>query len=104
MKDVPDPSERCTTTTSVAGSLTPGFTAAIRASLHFVIFPRKMSARTSGVNRKVSLTSGRLYVGTSPPSTVGMWSTLQLIAVMREYLVGACVSRKLTFASEYRWL
>src|SRR2546422_1996940 len=52
MKDVPDPSERCTTTTSVAGSLTPGFTAAIRASLHFVIFPRKMSARTSGVNRR----------------------------------------------------
>src|SRR6266480_4543195 len=89
MKDVPDASDRWTTTTSVAGSLTPGFTAVIRASLHLVIFPRKMSARTSGVNRRVSLTSGRLYVGTSPPSTVGMWSTLPLIAVIAESFMGA---------------
>ena len=76
MNEVPEPSERCTTTMSVSGSLTPGFTDAMRASFHFVIRPRKMSASTSGVNRRVAVTSGRLYVGTTPPSTVGMWSTL----------------------------
>src|SRR5207253_8578160 len=82
MNDVPDPSERCTTTMSASGSFRPGLADAMRASLHFVIFPRKMSASTSGVNRSVSFTSGRLYVGTSPPRTVGMCSTLPLIAAM----------------------
>src|SRR5947208_13521921 len=84
MNDVPDPSERCTTTMSASGSFRPGLADAMRASLHFVIFPRKMSASTSGVNRSVSFTSGRLYVGTSPPSTVGMCSTLPLIAARSE--------------------
>src|SRR2546422_3166391 len=92
MKDVPDPSERCTTTMSASGSFRPGLADAMRASLHFVIFPRKMSASTSGVNRSVSFTSGRLYVGTSPPRTVGMCSTLPLIAAMAESFNGASVA------------
>ncbi len=59
-----------------------------------------MSASTSDVKRSVSLTSGRLYVGTSPPSTVGMWSTLPLIAVMAESFIGASVAPKSTVPSE----
>ena len=60
MNVVPEPSERWTTTMSASGSFTPALADAIRASLHFVIFPRKMSASTSGVNLSVVFTSGRL--------------------------------------------
>src|SRR5205814_6532200 len=99
-EDALDQSERWTTTTSVAGGLTPGFTAAIRGLLHLVILPRKMSASTSGVNRSVSLTYGRLYVRTSPPRTVGMCSTLPLIAAMAESFIGASVAPKSMVPSE----
>ncbi len=47
---VPLPSERCTTTMALSGSVAEGFSALIRASFHFVILPRKMSASTSPVN------------------------------------------------------
>jgi len=57
--------------TSVEGSFTPALSAAIRASFHFVILPRKMSARTGPVNLRSPVTPGRLSIGTSPPSTVG---------------------------------
>jgi len=40
MKVVPEPSERCTTLISVAGRPTPGFSAAIAGSFHFLILPR----------------------------------------------------------------
>ncbi|OLC37241.1 MAG: hypothetical protein AUH81_06615 [Candidatus Rokubacteria bacterium 13_1_40CM_4_69_5] len=59
-KLVPEPSERWTTTMSVAGSDVPGLTLARRASFHLVTFPRKMSAITSGVNFSCWLTPGRL--------------------------------------------
>src|SRR5512143_2375431 len=46
---VPEPSERWTTLMSVAGRFTPAFCAAIVASFHLVILPRKMPATMSGV-------------------------------------------------------
>jgi hypothetical protein len=57
---VPDPSARCATVMSVAGSVTPGFNFAIAASFHFVILPRKMSASTGPVNFSSVLTFGML--------------------------------------------
>jgi hypothetical protein len=47
---VPDPSERCTIVTSVAGSVTPGLIFTIAGSFHRFIFPMNMSARTAPVN------------------------------------------------------
>ena len=60
---VPEPSERCTTVMSVAGSVTPGFSFAIAGSFHFVILPRKMSARTGPVNFSSALTLGNVVDG-----------------------------------------
>src|SRR5437764_14960953 len=41
---VPEESERWTTVIDVLGSLTPGFSAAIAGSFHFLTVPRKMFA------------------------------------------------------------
>jgi hypothetical protein len=57
---VPDPSERCTTVMSVFGRLTPSFNFAILLSFHFVMLPRKMSARRGPVNLSSADTPGRL--------------------------------------------
>ena len=43
---VPEPSERCTTVMPVAGSLTPGLSAAICGSFQVLIEPAKMLATT----------------------------------------------------------
>src|SRR5712691_5536476 len=59
-----------------------------------------MCVRRMRMNRSVSLTSGRLYVGTSPPSTAGMCSTLPLIAAMAESFIGASLAPKSTVPSE----
>ena len=68
---MPDPSERCATVMSVAGSFAPGFRAVIALSFHFVILPRKMSASTAPVNFNSAFTPGMLYTGTTAPRTVG---------------------------------
>jgi hypothetical protein len=57
---VPEPSERCTTVMSVAGSFAAGLSFTSAASFHFVILPRKMSASTAPVNFNSPLTPGRL--------------------------------------------
>ena len=57
---VPEPSERCTTTMSVAGNETPAFTLAIAGSFHFVTLPRKMSASSGPVNLRSALRPGTL--------------------------------------------
>src|SRR6185312_12409013 len=97
---VPEPSERWTTMMSWFGSVAPGLTLASRASFHLVILPRKMSASTSGVNFTVAVNPGRLYVGTTAPSTVGTWSTLPWIAAIAESVIGASVPPKSTVLSE----
>src|SRR4051794_40618660 len=51
MYEVPDPSERCTTVMSSAGSVTPAFSVAMAGSFHFVTLPRKMSASSGPENR-----------------------------------------------------
>ena len=53
---VPDPSERCTTVMSSAGSETPALSFAIAGSFHLVILPRKMSASTGPLNFSSALT------------------------------------------------
>jgi hypothetical protein len=61
MNEVPDPSDRCTTMMSVAGSFTPGLSAAMRVSFHLVIRPRKTAARVPPSKRSgVFPSCGRL--------------------------------------------
>ena len=60
MKLVPEPSDRCTTRMSSAGSVVPALSAAIRASFHLVILPRKMSASTSPLSASGRESAGRL--------------------------------------------
>ena len=72
---VPEPSERWTTVIAVEGSLTPALIFARAGSFHFVILPRKMSARIGPVNLICESTPSMLYTGTTAPSTVGKWST-----------------------------
>ena len=74
MKVVPLPSERCTTTTSIAGSFTPELRMAFRGSFHLVILPMKMPAITTGDTRSSFVTPGRLYVRTTAPIPVGTCS------------------------------
>ena len=65
---VPEPSERWTTLISVAGRVTPGFSAAIAASFHFLILPSKMPAMTSGVILSGAARPFRLYAMTTAPN------------------------------------
>ena len=60
---VPEPSDRCTTVMSLFGRFTPEFSFAIAGSFHFVILPRKMSARTGPLNLSAALTLGNLVDG-----------------------------------------
>ncbi len=71
-----------------------------RASFQFVILPRKMSASTSGVSFTGCETLGSVYAATTAPSTVGMCSTLPLMAAMAESVIGASVPPKSTVPSE----
>src|SRR5271166_3074716 len=72
---VPLPSERCTTTMSALGSLTPGFGLVSSGSFHLLMVPRKIPARALAVKFSPVLTPGILYVGTAAPATVGNIST-----------------------------
>src|SRR5262245_48872071 len=71
MNVVPDPSERWTNVMSIEGRFTPGLSAARAGSFHFVTLPNTMSARTVPLNLSGVVTPGRLYTGTTAPSTVG---------------------------------
>ena len=57
---VPEESERWAMVIAVLGSLTPGLTAAIAGSFHFVILAWKMSAMTGADSFRL-LTPDRLY-------------------------------------------
>src|SRR5216684_4039347 len=78
-KLVPLPSERCTTVISLSGRFTPGLSFFSAASFHFLMVPRKMPASVSPVNLSVAVTPSILYVGTTPPSTVGKCRILALV-------------------------
>ena len=54
---VPDSSERKNTVIGGAGSVTPGFSAAIAGSFQVVILPLKILAATSGVRISLSTPS-----------------------------------------------
>lgn len=82
------------------GKLTLGFALAIRASSHEVILPKKMSTSAAGVNLTGWLSPAQLKVGTTAPSTVGMCSTLPLMAAITESVIGASVPPKPTVWSE----
>ena len=69
---VPDPSARCTTVIAVLGSFTPGLSAAIAASFHFVIFRAKILARVLSERRR-SFTPLRLYDTVIGAATVGKY-------------------------------
>src|SRR5215216_4426400 len=67
---VPEPSERWATVTSVEGSLTPGFNAAMAGSSHFLIWRWKSLAMVSA-SRVRSFTSPRLWETVSGAAVVG---------------------------------
>src|SRR6266699_7130975 len=67
---VPEESERRAMTIGVLGSLTPGLSAAIAESFHFVILAWKMSAMTGAVNFR-PVTPDRLYDIVIGPITTG---------------------------------
>ena len=80
------------------GRATPGLAAWIRDAFHFSIFPRKMSARMSGVRRSDGL-PGRLYVATTAPSTVGMWNSSPGAFASCSSVMGPSVAPKSTVRS-----
>src|ERR1043166_10107143 len=67
---VPEESERRAIVIAVPGSLTPGLSALIAGSFHFVIFAWKMLAMTSGDSWSL-LTPGRLYDKVIGPMMTG---------------------------------
>ena len=72
---VPEPSERCATVIVVDGSVTPGLSAVIAASSHFLTFNEKILARVVPLSWRV-FTSGRLYDTVIGAATVGKFSTV----------------------------
>src|ERR1700733_1325831 len=56
----PDPSERCSGTTGVAGRLTPGFSAAICGSFQVLMVPSYMAVSTLPLSFRCPVTPGRL--------------------------------------------
>src|SRR5258706_6845796 len=70
---VPDESERCATTMSVAGNVTPGLSVAIAASFHFLIWRWKILAIVSGLS--CSLSTSRLYDSVIGATTIGKYKT-----------------------------
>ena len=67
---VPEASARCTTVMSVLGSVTPGLSAAIAASFHFVICPLKILAIVAALSCS-ELTPLRLYDTVIGAATIG---------------------------------
>ena len=76
MNDVPEPSERCTTTIALSGSSTSGFNVVIAGSFHLVILPRNISATISPVSLSPVSTPGILYGTTTAPIVIGICSEL----------------------------
>ena len=73
--DVPDPSERTTGTTRVAGMTRPGLSAWMAGSFHCVMTPVKIFATFSPLSRNDSTRCPpirRLYMNEVPPATMGM--------------------------------
>ena len=93
---VPDPSDRCITVMSSPGRFTPALSLVIAGSFHFVILPRKISARTVPLNLSSVLTPSTLYTGTTAPRTVGKCSTLPGVARSCSFVIGPSVAPKNT--------
>src|SRR5258706_16001127 len=70
---VPDESERWATTMSVDGRVTPGLSAAIAASFHFLIWRWKILAIVSGLS--CTLLTSRLYDNVIGATTMGEYCT-----------------------------
>src|SRR4051794_26412054 len=94
MSVLPELSERCTGWTGVAGSCTPGLSAAIFGSFQVLIVPEKMPDRTAGDSLRF-WTPGRLYVKTIAPAVMGMW--IALLPVPQRVSAAFCSS---SFISE----
>ena len=77
------------------GGFAPGLTSLMRASFHFVILPKKTSARMSGVKRSLGL-PGKLYVATTAPITVGTWNSSPGAAFNCSSVIGPSVAPKST--------
>src|SRR5262245_48140715 len=69
---VPEPSERCATVMFVLGRLTPGLSAAMAGSFHFLMSVEKILASVSGLSWSL-LTPGRLYETVIGAATVGTY-------------------------------
>ena len=67
---VPEPSARCATVIAVDGSVTPGLSAAIALSFHFVILRAKILASVLSERRRF-FTPLRLYDTVIGAATVG---------------------------------
>src|SRR5581483_3403031 len=72
---VPEESERTAVVIAVLGRLTPGLSAAIAGSFHFVMSPWKIFAMTVGSSFRL-LTPDRLYDRVIGPITTGKYSTV----------------------------
>ena len=68
---VPEESERRAMVIAVLGSLTPGLSAAIAGSFHFVILAWKMFAISVGRRASGSSTPDRLYDTVIGPMRIG---------------------------------
>ena len=77
--ELPEPSERATTTIDLSGIARPGLSAAIAASFQLVIFPVNILVITSPLSRRfVTLFPAifRLYIKEVPPATIGMYANV----------------------------
>src|SRR6266699_3785113 len=83
---VPDESERWATVIAVLGNVTPGFSAAIAGSFHFVMSRWKIFAISSGVSLSVPFKLGRLYETVIGAATVGMYDQLPPLILARSVL------------------
>ena len=68
---VPEESERWAMVIAVLGRVTPGLSAAIAGSFHFVILPWKMLAMTGADSCSGLLTPDRLYETVIGAITIG---------------------------------
>ena len=95
LKVVPDPSERCTTTTAVSGSFTPGFSLATAGSFQVLMVPMNSLASVSPSSvRSPAFMPSRFTTGTMPPMIIGHWTRP---ASLRSFSVsGASVAPKVT--------
>ncbi len=84
---VPDASERWTTVIAPPGSLTPGFSRTMAASLQLLILPRKMFAIVAPSS--LSPFGAPLYATVIAPNAIGIWTPVPLFAPARSSAVSA---------------